>query len=94
MFAHDAHLVVATGNGEHVADLAPADFPERYVPLLVKSDYLRLCPPLVLILAVAFRSPHFACSIFRAACDHFVHQPDVRAPGHVSYPVIMRADFD
>ena len=64
------------------------------MPLLVKSDRLGLRPSLVLILAVALRSPHFASTIFGAAGDHFVHQPNVRAPGDVSYPVIMRANFD
>uniref|UniRef100_A0A7S3I7B4 Secreted protein n=1 Tax=Favella ehrenbergii TaxID=182087 RepID=A0A7S3I7B4_9SPIT len=57
VFAHNAHLVVAAGDGEHVADLAPAHFPKRHV--LLEPDLLSQLPHLLVSLA----HPHFASCV-------------------------------
>ncbi len=38
-------------------------------------------------------SPDFHFLIFRATSHSVLHQPDVVAPGHIAYPVIVRLYF-
>ena len=88
----DADLVVTTRDGKHVADLTPADFPQRHAiktNLLLQGPLERLA-----FLLIALAHPHFAGGILRATRDHFMHEANIWAPGHVAYPVTMAANGD
>ena len=78
------HLVVSSWYGQHVADLAPADLPERYVLLFWDFDVLSF-PGVCLAILL----PYLARCVFWAASDHFTHQPNIATPCHVSHPICV-----
>lgn len=85
-FCHYMHLVVTTGDGKHVSNLAPANLPEWNLFL---EFYLSCRPWICFIRSIIL--PNLASHVFWAACDHLMHKPNITAPGNVSNPVIMVA---
>lgn len=87
VLTHDMHLVITARDGEHVANLTPADLPQGHV--LLEFDLFER-PAVFSLHAVVL--PNTSSAVLGATSNHVVLQANVIAPGNVAYPVLVLTD--